>query len=221
MSKVSVIIPVYNQERYISRCLRSITEQTIPKNLFEIVVINDGSTDNTKKILSNFESEIILIENKENMGLPYSLNKGIKKSKGSLIVRLDADDYVNENFLLILKEYLVTNSYLDAVASDYYLVDNEENILSREDCKINPIACGIMFRIEQLIDIGLYDESFLSREEEDFRFRFEKKYKIKKIELPLYRYRKHNDNMTNNKLRMDFFEKKLTMKQLKKEDKDE
>ena len=86
---VSVIIPVYNQERFIGRCLRSILNQNLPKTDYDIIVINDGSKDNTAKILNAFGDEITVLENKKNKGLPYSINKGILKSKTRFIVRLE------------------------------------------------------------------------------------------------------------------------------------
>ena len=66
-----------------------------------------------------------------------------------------------------------------------------------------------MFRIEQLIDVGLYNEDFLYREEEELRKRFETKYKIHRIPMPLYRYRRHQDNMTNNLEKMKIYKTKL------------
>ena len=75
-----------------------------------------------------------------------------------------------------------------------------------------PIACGIMFRKKQIEEIGLYDESFLLHEEQELRIRFEKKYRIHRLELPLYRYRKHEGNMTNNQKAMKFHHKRLINK---------
>ena len=98
---------------------------------------------------------------------------------------------------------------MDAVACDYLIVDDEGNTISRNNCLKNPIACGIIFRIEQLIEIGLYDESFLLHEERDLRYRFNTKYKVHRLELPLYRYRMHNKNSTNNKKNLRYFEKRL------------
>ena len=66
-----------------------------------------------------------------------------------------------------------------------------------------------MFRAHQYKEIGLYDESFLRHEDKDLRERFEKKFKIHRIEMPLYRYRRHKDNITNDKEAMDFHLKKL------------
>jgi hypothetical protein len=90
------------------------------------------------------------------------------------------------------------NSHFDAVACDYQLVDDHENTLSHMNCLDDPIGCGIMFRIEQLIDIGLYDEDLQWREEEDLRIRFLEHHAIERVALPLYRYRRHQDNMTND-----------------------
>ena len=106
-------------------------------------------------------------------------------------------------------DFLIENPEYDAVASDYLLVNDTEAVLKRENCEVNPIACGIMFRLEQLIDIGLYNEEFHFREEEELRIRFEKKYSIHRVPLPLYRYRKHENNMTNNIEKMAIYKNKL------------
>ena len=92
------------------------------------------------------------------------------------------------------------------------MVEDQEDVLKQLNGRENPIGCGIMFRIDQLIDVGLYDEGFLSREEEDLRIRFEKKYTVQRVALPLYRYRRHDNNMTNDEERMNDFAKNLADK---------
>lgn len=195
---VSVVVPVYNQDRYISRCLRSLLNQNFPNDKFEIIVVNDGSTDKTSAALHSFNDDITLIDLDENVGLPSALNQAIRTAQAPYLVRVDADDYVNEYFLTILYMFLAENRYMDAVACDYLLVNEREEVLERRSCLIDPIACGIMFRTDCLIDIGLYDESFLLHEERDLRIRFLKKYAITHVEVPLYRYRRHEKNLTNN-----------------------
>ena len=209
---ISVIIPTYNQSEFLGRCLRSILDQIIPKEEYEIIVINDGSNDKTSKVLKIYEKEISIVENKENKGLPYSINKGIKRSKGRFVVRLDSDDYVNTNFLYILKIFLIENTSIDAVSCDYFIVNDQEEILSRRNSAKDPIGCGIMFRLEQLINLGLYDENFLVHEDKDLRLRFNEKYKVFRIPLPLYRYRKHQNNITNDLKKMKSHYKKLKRK---------
>ena len=94
--QISVIIPVYNQERFIGRCLRSILNQSISRSEYEIILIDDASTDNTSKIVEKYASEIHLVQHTENKGLPASLNAGIKLANGRFIIRLDSDDYVKK-----------------------------------------------------------------------------------------------------------------------------
>jgi len=209
---VSVVIPVHNQEMYVGRCLRSILNQSLNREDYEIIVVDDGSTDRSLEALHHFQGDIRLLSHGACQGLPAAINSGVREARGQFIVRLDSDDYVHTDFLKILALYLRMNSHFDAVACDYLLVDDHENILRQADCSQEPIGCGIMFRVEQLIDIGLYDENFLSREDEDLRIRFLKKHDIHRAALPLYRYRRHGNNMTNNQNRMDHFQKILDEK---------
>jgi glycosyltransferase involved in cell wall biosynthesis len=210
--KISVIVAVYNQEKFIGRCLRSLLHQTIPHVDYEIIVINDGSTDRTQYALELFHDAIVTITNESNLGLPASVNRGILAASSEYIVRVDSDDYVNLNFLNFLSFYLDQNQYADAIACDYLLVDDAEKVLGRVNCLDQPIACGIMFRKQQLIDIGLYDESFRCHEEQDLRIRFEKEYSIARLELPLYRYRRHENNITNDKKSMELYRQNLLTK---------
>lgn len=211
--KVSVIVPVYNSEQFIGRCLRSLLSQSIGTDNFEIILIDDGSTDYSNKIYEAFSEDIRIVKHKKNLGLPSALNTGIRKAKGRFIVRIDSDDYVNSEFLKILYLFISENINYDAVACDYQLVDDKENIIKRVNCEKDPIGCGIMFKTKNLIEIGLYDEKFLLHEEKELRLRFEKKYKITRVALPLYRYRKHNTNMTNNK--KDYMNKLKLLKKKK------
>jgi len=213
MYKVSVVIPCYNHEKFIGRCLRSILDQSLERKDYEIIVIDDGSTDNSITVINGFRKDIKVIQNKKNKGLPYSLNLGIKSSKSKYFVRLDSDDYVNKNFLLFLLEFLERNKdTTDAINCDYLIVDDAERVIKRENCIKKPIACGILFKTSHLINLGLYNEKFLLNEDVELRKRYEKKYKILRLELPLYRYRRHNTNITNNKKRIKQFQKMLKKK---------
>ena len=209
---ISVIIAAYNEEKFIGRTIRSLLNQNISQQSYEIIVINDNSSDKTQYALQLFEGDVRVINNTKKHGLAYSLNLGIKEARGKYVVRVDADDYVHAEYLKVLSEFLEQNKYMDAVACDYLLVDDEEKVLSRCNCISEPIGCGIMFRIENLIEIVLYDDEFLMHEDKELMLRFEKKYKVHRIELPLYRYRKHEGNMTNNISSMKKYERKLNEK---------
>ena len=217
MPDISVLITAYNVEKYIGRAIRSALNQSASRDSYEIIVVNDCSTDRTRFALEVFEDDIKLINNEKRLGLPASLNKGLKRAKGRFVVRLDGDDYVHKDFLKVLDLHLSHNDDIDAIACDYLLVDNDEHVLDKMNCEKMPIACGIMFRIEQMIDIGLYDENFLAQEDEDLRIRFLKKYKIERVQLPLYRYRRHDNNLTNNKSKIQKYNQMLNEKHILKD----
>ena len=205
---ISVIIPVYNTQQYIGRCLRSLRNQSISKKFFEIIIVDDFSTDNSlNEIKKQKSSNIKIIKNKKNLGLPASLNIGLKAARGSFVVRVDSDDWVQEDFLNIMSTFLNINKKLDAVACDYTLTDFRENALKEVNCEKKPIGCGIMFRMQHLLDIGLYDENFTYAEEEALRKKFTIKFNITRIPLSLYRYRQHKLNRSKNKKQVNKFSK--------------
>ena len=121
--QVSVIVPVFNAELYIGRCLRSLLKQTLDIDNYEIIVINDCSTDNTKQVINPFIGDINYLENNKKLGLPKTLNTGIKNAKGQFIIRVDADDYVSSHFLHILSLFLDENRKYQAIACDYKKVN--------------------------------------------------------------------------------------------------
>ena len=213
---VSVIVPVYNHDKFIGRCLRSLLDQSMPQSEYEILVINDGSTDNTAYALSLFsdpvDSTVRLFENQHNIVLPATHNRGILDARGEYIVRVDSDDFVNRNFLSFLYCYLTCNPDYDAVACDYIMVDDNENVIGRRSSSADPIACGIMFRKEDMIEVGLYDCAFLRHEEKEFRHRFEKLRSITRLIMPLYRYRQHDSNITSDVVEMDAYYQLLLSK---------
>ncbi len=210
--QVSVIITCHNYARYLSRAIRSVINQTLDRDDYEIIVVNDASTDETEKVMKTYSGRIKPLTLTKNAGLAAARNEGIKSALGRYVVNLDADDYVDENLLLVEMLFLNFNSTWDAVSCDYYLVDENEKHIGRISGSEKPIACGVMFRTDLLFGIGLYDENFKMREDEDLRLRFEKNHNIKNLELPLYRYRKHDNNMTNNKEGMAKYKKILKSK---------
>lgn len=146
--KISVIIPAYNAEKTIVKCLDSIINQTY-KNL-EIIVINDASTDNTLSIINKYKNDIKIINNKENKGIGYSRNTGVKNATGDYISFIDSDDYIETNmYEKLINEIkdndLIIFNYNKIVNSKTY--SNEYNFLNRVvNFKNNP---------EILLDINL------------------------------------------------------------------
>ena len=199
LPEVSIIIPAYNSERFIERSIRSCINQTFNEHNYEIIVIDDGSTDLTPTICTDYIKYIKFHRYTKNRGLPTAINIGIRYARSRYVVRVDSDDYIHEDFLKVLHLFMSLNSNLQAAACDYMIVDNGENAIERINCNEYPIGCGIMFRKERLIEIGLYDETFTMAEEVDLRMRFIKNWPIYRVKLPLYRYMRHGENMTENK----------------------
>lgn len=102
---VSVVMPAYNAKKYISESIESILSQT--RKDFELLIINDGSTDNTLSFIKKFKDpRIKLIQHKKNKGLIYSLNHGLKYAKGEYIVRMDADDISSKDRLQVQLDFM-------------------------------------------------------------------------------------------------------------------
>ena len=214
--KVSIVITCYNREKYISRSIRSALNQDFNLEDMEVIVVDDGSLDSSVKIISDYVPEITLIELNENQGLPYARNVGIRKAKGRFVLMLDSDDYLDENIVRVEYLYMSMNPTLGAVSCDYIIVDDDECHLNRSCGSSHPIACGVLFKKDALIDIGLYDEKMLLAEEVDLRSRFLQKYKIGHLAMPLYRYRKHENNITNDTKLYDKYKLKAETKSKKR-----
>jgi glycosyltransferase involved in cell wall biosynthesis len=210
--KVSIIITNYNYSKFLNRAIRSVFTQNFPTEKFEIIVVDDASTDWSHEIIESYGALIEKVYLKENVGLSKAKNIGIECAKGEYLLFVDADDYVHRDLIYIESLCLDLNPKWQAVAVDYLLVSEKEKEIKRVSCDSEPIACGIMFRKEKLLEIGLFDESFKIWEEKDFRARFTKKFKINRIPLPLYRYRRHDNNLTSDKELSDKFKKEIIKK---------
>jgi len=197
--EISAIITNYNYGRFLPRAIRSLINQSYGKDEYEIIVIDDCSTDNSREVIQAFEGHIRPILNETNLGLAATCNKAIREALGKYVVRVDADDYVAADFLKVHQLFLSHNKEeMNATSCDYYEVDGNENTIRRRSGVTFPIACGVMYKIDDIIDLGLYDES-LPREDAEFRSRFlQSGRNIYNIPIPLYRYTQHTKSMTKS-----------------------
>ena len=204
--QVSVYLLNYNYAKYIEKSIKSVLNQTF-KN-FELIIIDDGSTDNSKKLISKYsEHPKIRIIYQKNKGLISSSNIAIKASLGEFIIRLDADDYFDKNALSILYNEIKKDKNVGIVYPNFYEVDENSKIISvvRKDLskskkiKDNPGhgACCLI-RKNFLLNENLYDEKFDRQDGYNLWYKFYQKYKIKYVELPLFYYRQHKNNLTKN-----------------------
>lgn len=219
VDKVSVIVPVYNGEKYIERCIESILKQTYEN--VELIVINDGSTDNTKGMLDKYNDSIMVI-NKKNTGVSDSRNIGISKATGNYIMFCDADDWLCEEALEIAVDGI---EKYDAIRFSHYIVsdnkkvkkENSDDVYSSVDLVIHDNKQLVMnlllnkteghlwnylLRTKIIKDNKLYfdDELFY---QEDVVFLLEYFLKIKNlrvIDCPLYNYFKNSSSVTQNEV---------------------
>ncbi len=109
--RLSIIIPVYNVEQYLERCLQSVTSQNIPSNEYEIIVVNDGSTDSSEEIIkkaTGYHHNIVFID-QPNSGVSSARNKGLDNARGEYILFIDSDDRIDENSISDLLDFAEKN----------------------------------------------------------------------------------------------------------------
>ena len=130
--KFSIIVPVYNVEKYIEKCLNSIVNQTYDK--FEVIIVNDGSPDKSQKIIDKYVKKDKRIKSytKENGGLSSARNHGLEYVKGDYIVFLDSDDYIEKDYLERIKEILIKEKEIDVVKIKLNLVDESGKLIRKE-----------------------------------------------------------------------------------------
>lgn len=198
MPEVSVLITNYNYAPFLGRCLRSVLTQTFTRSNYEVVLVDDGSTDNSDAIYRIFENDLIIIENEENLGLPTSLNLGLRRCSGRYIVRVDADDYIHSEFISFLRTgHELLKDEFDAVSCDYFEVSEAGNNYKLMSSQLHPIACGVMFKSEVFGTLGFYNENIRVGEDLDLMARFKKaNLNLYNINLPLYRYVNHGKSLS-------------------------
>tara|TARA_Y100000361_G_C11151336_1_gene341270 strand:+ start:192 stop:785 length:594 start_codon:yes stop_codon:yes gene_type:complete len=196
--KVSVIVTNYNYEKWLRRCIRSLLNQNFSD--YEIIIVDDCSTDNSKSILLDYidYNNIKIIFNKTNLGVGGSSNAGAKLARGKYMVRVDADDYVHQDFLNCLWLNSSLNNY-HSTAVSYQEIDFDENILCIKSQRDHPIACGIMYRSDILEYLGFWDPNLRINEDIDIIERFNKEFKMEYLDIPLYRYFKHDNSLSTNR----------------------
>lgn len=213
-SLISVIVPIYNVEKYLDRCIESIVNQTY-KNL-EIILVDDGSTDNSSFICDNWakkDARIVVIH-KTNAGAPAARNTGLELAKGDFISFIDSDDYVSPYFMSETMNYM--NDDIDIVECSYKMVESEtccftKRIKSVEsyntiqamrmhicDEKFSQIVWNKLYRASLLVDIRFTENKKI--DDEFFTYlAIGNSRKLVFIDSILYAYRQHESSIMHSK----------------------
>lgn len=216
MHKISIIIAAYNIEDYIERCMSSVVNQTY-SNL-DIVVVNDGSTDNTLNIINSFSENDVRINviNQSNKGLLASRKIGFNHSQGDYILFIDGDDWLEEDAIEIMYNAMV-NDNCDIIQCKYYkrydngktvkfieknrgIIDPDRLIEGVLLCDINHNVWTKLIRKDYIIENNIYFMDNITFGE-DLAFTFElfkSRPKVKIIDDALYNYYQRSDSLTNS-----------------------
>jgi len=205
--KITVYIPVHNYGKYVDKAVGSVLKQTMTD--WEIIIINDGSTDNTSGIIKKYENhpKIRVIEQVKK-GLNVTANIALRLSNADYFMRLDADDYLDENALLVLSNTLDAKPEAGLVYPDYYLVDEKGEVIEivrrkkiAEEAELLDLpahgACT-MFRRECLLELGGYEEDFDCQDGYELWLRFLRSFKPYNVNIPLFYYRQHQGSLTKD-----------------------
>ncbi len=232
---VSVIIPVYNVDKYLTQCIDSVINQTY-KNI-EIILIDDGSTDESGKICDEYKKidDRIIVIHKSNGGLSSARNEGIEKSRGEYIQFIDSDDYIDTDTIEIM--YNVICKYnADVISYSHYILNNEHKICNctgeiKQIDKIEAIKEIMLddkirnYSWEKLWKRRLFNNIKypLGKKFEDLRTTplvFEKAEKIVVYDIPKYYYRQRSDSIMgqqSNQLRIEYIKAVCEMNKYLKE----
>lgn len=208
---VSVIIPAFNAEKYILDAINSILSQTYQN--YEIIVVNDGSTDNTEQIIKPYLNRIIYLY-QDNKGVAAARNTGIKASKGEYIAFLDSDDVWSPEKLSIQVKFLNDHPDFDLVYGDYGtfgengVIDKNSPLTRKfprpdgyifQDLLLRCLifTATVMLQKKVLEETGLFDEQFSIGEDYDLWLRIAEKHKIGYIPEVVAMYRQHQESATH------------------------
>jgi len=204
---VSVIMSVYNGERFLCEAIDSILNQSFSN--FEFIIINDGSTDKSGDILESYDDARIRVIHQEKQHLTKSLNMGLRIARGKYIARMDADDIAMPTRLEEQVSFLDSHSDIAVVGCWAFLIDGTGKILKQltfpcNDREIrraliytNPIIHpGVVIRKEALIKVNLYREEFKYAQDRDLWFRIMEHYKLANLPRFLMKLRFTGSNIS-------------------------
>ncbi|HKS27228.1 MAG TPA: glycosyltransferase [Pyrinomonadaceae bacterium] len=209
---VSVIIPCYNQAHFLSEAVESVLNQSYTH--FEIIVVDDGSTDNTSEVAARYKEARCIRQ--ENKGLPGARNTGLRESRGRYLVFLDSDDRLLPEALSTGLKYLEENPECAFVSGHYRLINAEgvpqetnaqphvktEHYAALLENNYITVPASVMYRRTVFDAVGEFDTSLKSSEDYDLYLRISRAHPVYCHGVMVAEYRAHGSNMSSNSERM-------------------
>ncbi|MHA1934348.1 MAG: glycosyltransferase family A protein [Candidatus Thorarchaeota archaeon] len=196
-STTTVLIRTYNSQDTVKRALDSVKNQSLSQKYYSILVVDDGSTDDSVQYVKEYDG--VKIMETSHMGSLVALNRGLESVTTPFVIILDSDDWFEPTILEAMLDVLKRDHTINFVYSDYYEVVGEtRKVVSVKDNIFNTIAAGIMFSARQLQQVGYYDESLIFSEY-DLLIKLLPKTSHHHISSPLYNYVRHSRSITADK----------------------
>ncbi len=202
--KISVIIPAYNSAGYLSEAIESVLQQTVPPQ--EIIVIDDGSTDDTESVAKQFKNKVHYVY-QEHAGVAVARNKGLQKSKGDLITFIDADDIWLKDKIELQLHLFQQNPEAEMIIGFLQRVYGKCNegslkVFDKDESGIFVLSLGsTLIRKDVFEKVGNFDEELALSEDLDWFLRArEAEIRVDVHEEVVQLYRQHEDNTTKDKL---------------------
>ena len=161
---ISIVITTYNYQNFLEHCIDSCLNQKPSHVTYEVIVVDDGSTDGTSKLVKKYTADSLRYFRIRNSGVEIASNFGFKKCRGNFVVRVDADDFLHDEYICNMSQYL--DNDFDFFYSDYHTVDIKNRIVKKEVLpKYNEneifkrgdfLATGTMFRSSLIRSLGGY-----------------------------------------------------------------
>lgn len=206
--KISVIMSVYNGERYLREAIDSILKQAFAD--FEFIIVNDGSTDGSLEIIQSYHDDRIRVINNEiNIGLTKSLNKAIKQARGEYIARQDADDVSLPNRLEEQIKYFEKHPEVALLGTSVYEIDKQGKVVRRVIAPAKPggnllkgnqfTHGSIILKREAVDRLGGYNELFRYGQDYELWLRIAKHYEVRNLTQVLYKLRFHRERIRSRR----------------------
>lgn len=194
----SIVIRAYNSESTIQRAVRSALAQDLP-GTFEILVVDDGSSDRTREKLEVYQSTPnVRVIHSEHHGASAAANTGFRASRGKYVVLLDSDDFFDRTFLDEMVGALEQNPRYDFTYPDYYERDANTRVLVSPKHIFETVAGGMLFRRSNLVKAGFW--RLVSFAEYDLLLRMKEVWRGLHIQKPLFTYMRRSRSLTKNKI---------------------